>query len=108
MRISDWSSDVCSSDLVLTHPGVTPEGMADLVRQAVRVVAIDLDAPMHFEETLDEGERPTSLQHEVQKISQMYDEERQKLDLVMKLQQARQVRVECRSKTLLLQSPQLQ
>lgn len=68
-----------------------------MLRQAVRVVAPDdLDAPMHFAEPLeddDEAELTTNLQEEVQKISQMYDEERQRLDLVMKLQQARQVSV---------------
>lgn len=78
---------------VLTHPEVTSEQMAQMLHQAVRVIAPDdLDTPMHFAEPLEEEEMATNLQHEVQKISQMYDEERQRLDLVMKLQQARQVR----------------
>src|SRR3546814_20468200 len=31
MRISDWSSDVCSSDLAMTKipPGLLPEGLSD-------------------------------------------------------------------------------
>src|SRR3546814_9026549 len=55
MRISDWSSDVCSSDLVLHVPEATP-GSLDLLDEKVRgldravrgsgaVVVQDLAAP---------------------------------------------------------------
>src|SRR3546814_16430614 len=33
MRISDWSSDVCSSDLVRHHPAIPYEEMPDFMRQ---------------------------------------------------------------------------
>src|SRR3546814_19339867 len=36
MRISDWSSDVCSSDLTAKHPGVAPCTMEHRVRVAFR------------------------------------------------------------------------
>src|SRR3546814_12630193 len=35
MRISDWSSDVCSSDLILTK---RPERMAEIVRSKIKQV----------------------------------------------------------------------
>src|SRR3546814_1634893 len=43
MRISDWSSDVCSSDLVMAHPGQSlNQGGRMLARVALRVVVVVL------------------------------------------------------------------
>src|SRR3546814_16084784 len=53
MRISDWSSDVCSSDLVLqTSPGtIAPDG-ADLMAEA----GLALAAPTPQVNKVNEGE----------------------------------------------------
>src|SRR3546814_10366526 len=40
MRISDWSSDVCSSDLVLHHRS-TRQDNAEAIRMADRAIALD-------------------------------------------------------------------
>src|SRR3546814_1822021 len=40
LRISDWSSDVCSSDLELGHP-VGPPGLLRVVEQGRRVEVVD-------------------------------------------------------------------
>src|SRR3546814_12568218 len=42
MRISDWSSDVCSSDLPGAQPQADP--MADLAQQTVATIVGELDA----------------------------------------------------------------
>src|SRR3546814_20145057 len=39
MRISDWSSDVCSSDLAPVHGESSPQGPADTAQSAVRIHA---------------------------------------------------------------------
>src|SRR3546814_12463748 len=52
MRISDWSSDVCSSDLRATHAGATPK--RSLVRSAIALLlqkpalALELQPPYRF------------------------------------------------------------
>src|SRR3546814_4481936 len=50
MRISDWSSDVCSSDLVGHQLGCRAQAelVADGVRAAMRDAAIDDPADVHF------------------------------------------------------------
>src|SRR3546814_17655680 len=52
MRISDWSSDVCSSDLILIELGIN--GRFKLDASFVR------DPPLHCEEALDSVERRRS------------------------------------------------
>src|SRR3546814_2374620 len=47
MRISDWSSDVCSSDLLETNGAVTPE---DAVALAARILQDQLQLFINFEE----------------------------------------------------------
>src|SRR3546814_2109334 len=39
MRISDWSSDVCSSDLIMRRRGVTPDNAKAIVRSRATVIA---------------------------------------------------------------------
>src|SRR3546814_14275290 len=55
MRISDWSSDVCSSDLLFAHLFVWPVGYApDFVRWVLEaaginpLVGIGPGGPLHF------------------------------------------------------------
>src|SRR3546814_9400107 len=45
MRISDWSSDVCSSDLLLQHFGEQPAFWGDLARRAE---ALGLTGPLQL------------------------------------------------------------
>src|SRR3546814_11464016 len=60
MRISDWSSDVCSSDRRLVLQDVGDAGRAQLVlwRQPRHVLAADRDAP-----AVDVGEPEDRVQH---------------------------------------------
>src|SRR3546814_17954516 len=47
MRISDWSSDVCSSDLVLVDQPVLPLALAVLAQRCVQRVVRALQPPVH-------------------------------------------------------------
>src|SRR3546814_12168224 len=48
MRISDWSSDVCSSDLGLLRDKTRPPGIAPLEAALVdKVVKLTLETPSH-------------------------------------------------------------
>src|SRR3546814_1221290 len=44
MRISDWSSDVCSSDLIARHVVIAPAGPETAPQEGV-AIAIDIAAP---------------------------------------------------------------
>src|SRR3546814_1379009 len=60
MRISDWSSDVCSSDL----PGLTKGDLPNGEGWAVESITLSthngthMDAPWHFHSTTDRGATP--------------------------------------------------
>src|SRR3546814_3803551 len=52
MRISDWSSDVCSSDLLPVRPVIVPDGVLDALQEIGHDIAVDADP---FQAALEGG-----------------------------------------------------
>src|SRR3546814_5843243 len=47
MRISDWSSDVCSSDLVIVHDGLVDPAVLALSRSDARLISVAKSQSQH-------------------------------------------------------------
>src|SRR3546814_14625242 len=52
MRISDWSSDVCSSDLLRDAAVVEPANGERAARRSERIVVLEADARQHVDDVV--------------------------------------------------------
>src|SRR3546814_1255890 len=55
MRISDWSSDVCSSDLVATDPGASPEQLEAAVARPIENAISTIGSVRHVSTTINDS-----------------------------------------------------
>src|SRR3546814_17573406 len=65
MRISDWSSDVCSSDLSISQPGAAPTEIENQITQRVEAAVRSINGVSSINSTAREGNSNTTVEFEI-------------------------------------------
>src|SRR3546814_16160161 len=65
MRISDWSSDVCSSNVSISQPGAAPTEIENQITQRVESAVRSINGVNSINSTAREGNSNTTVEFEI-------------------------------------------